>query len=259
MNGLSIGILEYTETMKVITVRTPIVRVNDDLWTVMKTSLPQLAEQSVVVVSSKIIALCEGAVAPLEGTDKEALIQQEADAYMDPIQSKYGHHFTIKQGTLIGSAGIDESNADGHYVLWPRNPQESANNLRAWLQNTYGLSHLGVLIVDSTSYPLRRGALGVAIAHSGFKAVHSYVGQQDLFGREMQLETANVAGGLAAAAVLAMGEGSEGTPIALMSDVPFVEFVDEDPTETELRATYLPLEDDLFAPFWERAPWELLE
>ena len=242
--------------MQITAVQTPIVRVGDVLREVLLSSLPILTNQSVVAISSKIIALCEGAVVPIAGTDKEALIREEADRYLDPASSIYGHHFTIKHNTLIGSAGIDESNADGHYVLWPREPQSTANRLRAWLQETYALEEVGVVIVDSTSYPLRRGALGVAIAHSGFHAVRSYVGEQDLFGRELQLETANIAGGLAAAAVLAMGEGSECTPIAIISDLSSLAFTGQDPTEQELRATYLSLEEDLFAPFWGGVSWQ---
>ena len=39
-------------------------------------------------------------------------------------QDFYRYHMTltIKQGMLIPTAGIDESNGDGYYILWPRDP-----------------------------------------------------------------------------------------------------------------------------------------
>ncbi len=244
--------------MQVRAIKTPIITAGagKTIEDILAESLSAVTDKSVIVISSKIVALCEGAVAPLEGIDKEELIRSEADLYLDPSLSVYGHHFTVKHNTLVGSSGIDESNGADHYVLWPRDPQASANKIRAWLRDTYNLQSAGVIITDSTSYPMRRGAMGVAIAHSGFKAIASYIGQKDLFGRELKLETANIAGGLAAAAVLVMGEGSEQTPIAIINDVSFVEFDQESPTKEELGSTYLSLEADLFSPFWQRVPWQ---
>lgn len=226
------------------------------IYDVLAQVISELPEHSVVAISSKIIAICENEVLPLEGVDREELVKREADWYLHSENSKYRHHFTIKRNTIVGSAGIDMSNGDEHYILWPKDPQKNANDIREWLQKTYSVREIGVIVTDSTSTPLRRGAIGVGIAHSGFKAVTSYVGQEDLFGREMQLETANTAGGLAAAAVLAMGEGSEQTPIALISDIPTIEFSNANPSKEELVNTYLPLEDDLFAPFLANAPWQ---
>jgi len=223
---------------------------------VLASSLETITSNSILAISSKIVAVCEDAVLPVGQTDYEALVRSEADLYLDPSESQYGHHFTIKGRTLIASAGIDKSNASDHYILWPRDPQASANRIRKWLSEKYGVERVGVLITDSTSYALRRGATGVAIAHSGFRAVNSYVGKRDLFGRELQVEAAGVANGLAAATVLAMGEGDEQTPLCVVTEVPFVEFVEVDPTESELDDTYLRLEEDLFAPFLSNAPWK---
>jgi F420-0:gamma-glutamyl ligase len=118
------------------------------------------------------------------------------------------------------------------------------------------LTNFGVIITDSTSQPLRLGTTGVAIAHSGFSALHDYAGQKDLFDRPYKVERANVAGGLAAAAVVAMGEGSECTPLCLLNDMPFVQFVAEDPSNTELAADKVAIDQDLFAPFLQAAPWQ---
>jgi F420-0:gamma-glutamyl ligase len=66
-----------------------------------------------------------------------------------------------------------------------------------------------------------------------------------------------VALGLAAAAVLAMGEGTEQTPIAIITDVSFVKFQQRDPTKEELEYFYIKnKEEDLFAPFLNAVKWQ---
>jgi F420-0:gamma-glutamyl ligase len=156
---------------------------------------------------------------------------------------------------LIPTAGIDESNAHDVYVLWPKDAQATANEIRAYLKARFGVTNAGVLITDSTCQPLRRGTTGIYLAHSGFRALHNYIGQPDLFGRPFAVSQASVAGGLAAAAVLAMGEGTEQTPLALLSDLPAVTFVDADPDEAELTELHIQLDEDLFAPFLTAVEW----
>ena len=219
-------------------------------------AITDLPEGSIVAVSSKIISLCENRVVPLEGTDRDALIEQEADVYLPADYSPYGHHFTIARGTMVGSAGIDVSNGAGTYVLWPADPQANANEIRAYLRRRFGLNNLGVLVTDCISQFLRLGAVGTCLAYSGFLPIKNYIGESDLFGRKLTVERANIAEGLAAAAVLAMGEGAEQTPLCVLSDLQFVEFCSDDPTAAELAATSVRLQDDLFAPFFLPAPWQ---
>lgn len=70
------------------------------------------------------------------------------------------------------------------------------------------------------------------------------------------LSKANIAGGLASAAVAVMGEGSEQTPLAVINEVPFVDFISNDPTSQELAGYYVsPLEDEPFMPFFGAVQW----
>lgn len=218
--------------------------------------IADVPERSVLAITSKIVSLCEGSVIPFEQTDKEKLVVDESDYYLPAALSKYGHHFTITNNTLIPMAGADESNGGDMYVLWPRNAQKTANEVREYIQQKYGLKEFGVIITDSTSHPLRRGAIGIALAHSGFRALNNYVGKPDLFGRPFAVSQADIAGGLAAATVLQMGEGSESTPMAVVSDVPFITFQDRNPNDEELADMYVSLEEDLFAPFLANVQWQ---
>jgi dihydrofolate synthase / folylpolyglutamate synthase len=98
---------------------------------------------------------------------------------------------------------------------------------------------IGALITDSTCSPVRRGTSGICLARSGFRAVNDYVGRPDLFGRPFKVRQANIAGGLAATAVLVMGEGSERTPICLIRHPPLVELQDRNPKSAELAESRL--------------------
>jgi len=217
---------------------------------------PSLEEKSVLAISSKVVSLCEQNVVPMTDTDKETLMIQQSQLYLPAQLSKYGCHFTITHNTLIAMAGIDESNGDGNYILWPKDPQQTANSVRAYLQKRFGLQYAGVIITDSASRPLRRGVGGISLAHSGFAALNDYVGKPDLFGRPFDVSQADIAGGLADAAVLQMGEGTEQTPLVVVNDLPFVTFQDHDPTPEELAPIKLSLGDDLFAPFLGSVDWQ---
>jgi putative folate metabolism gamma-glutamate ligase len=227
-----------------------------DLLAVIDAYTPPLDEHSVLAITSKVVSLCQGRVAPIGEVDKQTLIESEADFFLPPDANRYHVTLTIKDNILIPSAGIDESNSDHHYVLWPEDAQGVANTVRSHLCRRFGLRHVGVLITDSKTTPLRWGVTGVAVAHSGFAALNNYIGRTDLFGRPLRMTKVNVADGLAAAAVLVMGEGDEQTPLAVISDLPFVHFQERNPTPEELQSLHIALEDDLYAPLLKSVPWQ---
>ena len=230
-----------------------------DLRHFLDTSIKSVNERSVVVITSKVVAICENQVLPTENVDREKLIRAESDLFHNPktASGTYEFHFTIVNDTLIPASGIDESNGNGYYILWPKDPNRTANEIRHYLMERFNLSEVGVLISDSTIFPSRWGTLGLAIGYSGFKPSKNYIGSQDLFGRKLKVSESNIAGGLAAAAVLEMGEGSEQTPIVLIEDLPYIDFCADDPTAEELKAYYIsPLKDAPFAPFFNNGSWQ---
>lgn len=241
--------------MNVRAIKTEKVRPGDDLLAILDAAITELPEKSVLAVTSKIVSLAENRVVPFTEASKEELIPQEADLYLPKELSRYGHKFSILHKTLIASAGIDASNGGDHFVLWPSDSQASANAIRKYLRNKFGLKDLGIIITDSTCQPMRRGTYGIYLGYSGFKALNNYIGKPDLFGRPFEVSQSSVASGLAAAAVVAMGEGAEQTPLAIISDLASVEFQDADPSAEELNENLISLEEDLFAPFLENAPW----
>jgi len=241
--------------MKITVYKVPkITSRSHDLFELLDSVLPDLPEGCVVAIATKIVSLCEGRVVAAEGADKDELIRQEARWYL-PRAGAYHVSFTITRGKLIPTAGIDESNSDGHYILWPEDLQQSANAIREYLVRKHGRKRIGVILTDSTTRPLQWGTTGIALAHSGFMPLKDYIGQPDVFGRPMQFQKSNIANGLAAAAVTMMGEGDEQTPIALVEDVPFVEFQERNPSKQELADLRIEREDDLYWPLLKLAKW----
>lgn len=242
--------------MKVTPIKTKPVRPGGPkLAALVEEYVPKMPARAVLVVTSKIISILEGNVLPLDSIDRQSLVRREADYYLGPENNPYHSTITYKDNLLISAAGIDRSNGDGNYVLLPANAQANANALRRQLRQR-AVGPVGVLVTDSRSVPARRGAIGVGIAHSGFAALEPYTGKSDIFGREMLVEVANIIDGLACAAVVAMGEGAQSTPLALIEDIPFVRFQDRDPTVKEAGQVRVAPEDDVFVEILKRVPWD---
>ncbi|TSC75091.1 MAG: putative F420-0--gamma-glutamyl ligase [Parcubacteria group bacterium Gr01-1014_30] len=245
--------------MKVIPIKTRRVVPSRDknLTALLDEYLPKLKEDSIVAITSKVAAICEGRLVKVDKAKKEEIIKKEAEYYLPQKLNKYGVMLTIKNGVLAPSSGVDESNAKGHYILWPENPQETANKARAHLRKKHKIKKLGVIITDSRTLPLHWGTTGVAIAYSGFKPLENYIGKKDIFGRKLKMTMANVADALATAAVLEMGEGSEQTPFAVIQETPRLRFCQANPSKKELnRFSVNKKKDDLWSPLLSAVDWQ---
>ena len=229
----------------------------DDLWAVIRKSVKEIAEKSIVVVASKVVAIHQGRCVKIEeGVERDKLARQEAEWYVDR-DIVPGEHimFTIKNQTIIASAGIDKSNANGYFILWPDNPNRAAKEIYNFLKKEYKTKNLGVVVSDSHVTPMRRGVIGVAIGHYGFNPLRNYIGKPDIFGEKLKVTLTNVAESLAVAAVVVMGEGKEQTPLALISDVSWVEFT-EDEKKIWNKELKISMKEDLFAPMLEKVEWK---
>ncbi len=227
-----------------------------DLFELFDKYIPGIPEGSILAITSKVISICEGRVVPINGSDKDELIKKEADLYLPKEENRYNLYLTIKNNILAVSAGIDESNAAGFYVFWPEDPQNTANEIRKYLTKRFNLKKVGVIITDSKTTPLRWGVTGISIAHSGFKALRDLIGAPDIFGRKLKMTKVAVMDALASSAALVMGEGNEQTPLSIITDIPFVEFQDRNPTKKELEELTIAIEDDVYAPILKKAPWK---
>lgn len=231
----------------------PLLPPRDNLRSALAASKLVIQEGDIVAIASKVVAIDEGQCVPAASAAKETLIEREADFYFKPRRSRYRRVFTIARHMLVGSAGVDESNGKDHYILYPKQPFASSKRLRRWLMREYKVKQLGLIITDSMSLPLRRGAIGFALAWDGFDPLRDYRGTPDIFGRPFKIEMANLADALAAAAVVSMGEGSEQRPVAIIRNAPNIIFKNRPKSIDQL---IVPPEDDLFAPLlWAGRKW----
>jgi putative folate metabolism gamma-glutamate ligase len=242
--------------MKINTIKTHAIEFGESLNAILDQYMPSLNSKNIVAITSKIVSLSQGRVVPKNSVhSKYTLIEREADAYLKENQSLYNAHLTIKNNILIPSAGIDESNGDGMYILYPHNCQETARLIWEHLRKKHDVTHVGVIITDSHTTPLRKGVTGIALGWCGFEPLYSYIGKPDIFNVPLQVTQINVLDALAAAAVFMMGEGAEQTPIALITDVPKVQFLERPPLKQEEEMIHIPLEEDIYAPLLKSVEW----
>ena len=194
----------------------------------------RLRERDIIAVSSKAVAISEGAtrdLTPIKATllakklAKEysltppfvQVVMEEADQVVGGVK---GALLTIKDGDAAANAGVDRKNAPGNsVVLWPRHPDSSARMLRKSIHRRFH-KKVGVVIIDSRVTPLRLGTIGLAIGCAGFEPVRDYRGTKDLFGRQAEITFQALADGVAATCQLVMGETLESTPFALVRGAP---------------------------------------
>lgn len=239
--------------MYVKAIRTNRVAVGESLMEVVDNYLLDFPEKGILAITSKIISLCQGRVVSKKSISKEALIAKEADAVLKTDDNPYGLYLTLKNNSLIPSAGIDESNGDDIYILYPENIQQTAKLLWQHVRTTYQRQQIGILITDSHTTPMRRGVTGIALGWCGFKPLYSYVGQPDLYGHPLRVTQINIVDALASSAVLLMGEGSEQTPLAVIEDAPKIIFLNEPAMQEDTVA--ISMEEDLYAPLFANATW----
>ncbi len=243
--------------MQIKTIKTEkILPLKHNIFSLLDKYLVKMPERSILAIASKIIAMCEGNVIKKGAEQKDDIAKREADYYLPDKLNNYGYMLTIKDNILTPVAGIDESNGNGDYILWPHDPQKSANDILDYLKKRFGRKEIGVIITDSKTTPLRWGTTGVAIAHSGFVPLRDYVGTPDIFGTKLRVTKSNIMDALAASAVLLMGEGSEQTPLALIDDLPFIVWQDRHPTNKELEDLKISIGDDLYAEILQSVEWQ---
>lgn len=191
-------------------------------------------EGDVVVIAQKIVSKSEGRIVALKNVSPDArakslarqtgrppevtqlILQESSEILRATPAAIIARHRT---GHVLANAGIDASNVEGGdsgtVLLWPVDPDASARSLRADLARLTGVRP-AVVIADSLGRAWRVGTCGTAIGCAGVAALEDQRGQRDLYGRILQATVIAVADSLAAAAVLAMGEGAEGTPAAIV-------------------------------------------
>lgn len=148
-----------------------------------------------------------------------------------------------RSGHVMANAGIDRSNLGdrkGDYaLLLPEDADASAERLKLGLRERFGHAP-AIVISDSFGRPWRMGVVGVALGASGLPALQDKRGATDRDGRILEVTQIALADLMATAAGLALGEGAEGVPAALIRGVLWSEA--DRPASAIVRS----VEEDLF-------------
>ncbi len=193
----------------------------DDLAMLVLKSAPPLRDNDVIVVTHKAVSKAEGRVVDLETVDPSARARDLAGNHSDArlvelilresreILRQRGPLFVVEtsHGLVCANAGIDRSNAPrpNAVVLLPRDPDGSAQALRAELESSTGL-RLAVIVADTMGRAWREGIVGTAIGASGLTPLLELFGQADPNGYVLASTAVAVADELAAAADLVLGK-----------------------------------------------------
>jgi len=230
--------------MEIKAIKTRIFKPNENILLFIENYLPKITEKSIIIVTSKIVALSEGRfIKKNDAATKKKIIKSESDFI---LPTKYVY-FTIKDGTVMADAGVDESNANNNLILLPKNSFLSAVKIRTYFKKKYKLRNLGVIITDSRCLPLRAGIVGIALGYAGIKGLKDYRKKLDIFGRAFKYSKVDIADSLATAAVLCMGEGNEQQPLAVIKNAP-IEYSDK-LNKNEIK---IDIKEDIYGPMFKK-------
>lgn len=169
----------------------------------------RLADDDVVVVASKVVALAEGELVALpDDADVHAARRRIARAEARRVVADHERVLVVEthHGLVCANAGVDTSNVPpGHAVLLPRDPDASARRLRDDLAARTGTT-VGVVVTDTFGRPWRLGQVDVAIGAAGIRVLRDERRGHDLWGRPLEVTVAALADELAAAADLVRGK-----------------------------------------------------
>jgi putative folate metabolism gamma-glutamate ligase len=241
--------------MQISAIKTHKIASNESLGSILDQYVTNLNDGDILAITSKIVSLCQGRVVEKSSVSKRDLIACEADSVLQTDHNPYDLYLTIKDKILIPSAGIDESNSNGMYILYPENVQTVAHTVWKHLTTKFSIENLGVIITDSHTTPMRRGVTGITLGWCGFEPLHSYVNKPDIYGNFLHVTQINILDALASSAVFMMGEGAEQTPLAIIRNAPKIKFTSRAPSVAEEKSVTISIEEDLYAPLLMAAKW----
>ncbi|MEH6543742.1 MAG: coenzyme F420-0:L-glutamate ligase [Porticoccaceae bacterium] len=248
----------------------PLIQPGDDLFDLILKGLSRagetLAAGDILVVAQKIVSKAENRYVELSNITpspkaQDLAKQVEKDSRLVEVILSESNEVVRtcpgvlvvehKLGYVMANAGVDASNikhagsaesrTGDRVLLLPTNPDGSAAELAKSLSQ-HGGCPVGVIINDSVGRAWRNGTVGLALGAAGFPALYDRRGEQDLFGRTLEVSEVALADQVAAAAALVQGEGDEGLPVVLVRGVSWPETALPNNAETLLR----PKHKDLF-------------
>jgi len=217
----------------------PIVKEGDNIAKLILAALNKenvtLDEGDIVVVAHKVVSKSEGRTVDLKDIKPSKRAQEIAKVTLkDPrlveivlretrrTVKATTEIFIVenKQGHVCINAAVDKSNVEGadKYLLLPEDPDRSARQIRSEIIKLTR-KKVAVLISDTYSRPFRTGQVEFTVGIAGMNPFKDYRGKKDLFNYELKVKNTAVADEITSAAELVMGQGDEGTPVAIVKNL----------------------------------------
>jgi coenzyme F420-0:L-glutamate ligase / coenzyme F420-1:gamma-L-glutamate ligase len=214
----------------------PEVEAGEDLGRLIATTIGDLQDGDVVVVTSKVVSKAEGRLVPGSRDDHLASETMRVVATRGETQIVQTRH-----GLVLAAAGIDASNVPrGTVALLPIDPDASALAIRATVLAERGID-IAVIVSDTMGRPWRDGVIDAAIGAAGLDVLWDLRGQHDPAGHLLEATVIAVGDELASAADLVKGKLTS-TPVAVIRGFPFSRNV----SERGARPLIRPSSDDMF-------------
>jgi len=224
--------------MQLFGISTKLIRHGDNMVDVILDAIKkqglEIKDKDLLAIASKAVAVAQNRlvkVSSIEPSEKAKVLAEKyelepgfVEVVLREAEKVYGGVtktlLTLKNNMLVANAGVDRKNApEGYAILWPRNPFESAEEIRREILAKTG-RHVGVLIIDSRITPLRMGTTALAIGVSGFEPIRDCRVGRDLYSKRVNITRHALADDLASTAHLIMGETTARIPAVLIRNAP---------------------------------------
>lgn len=188
----------------------PEFRPGDDLAAALARQAPWLADDDVLVVTSKVLSKIEDrtVTAPTDPDERAALRTELVAREAVRVVAQRGEAMITQNelGIVQAASGVDASNvAPDRIALLPRDPDGAARRLREQLRELLGV-RVAVVITDTMGRAWRNGQTDAAIGSAGLAVLHGYAGSTDEQGNELVVTEVAIADEIAAAADLVKGK-----------------------------------------------------
>ena len=231
----------------------PLIHAGDNLPSIICENI-ELQDRDIVIAASTVVAKAEGEIFRLEDITPgkislEIAARAGKDArFIEAVLSRSREVLVEKPFMLVTTlsghtcvnAGIDESNIENGFLLYPpESPDASASRLGQELEKLSG-KKLSVIVTDTNGRAFKIGQTGIAIGIYKIKPVKRWIGEKDLFGKDLEITEEAIADELAGAANLLRGEGADGIPVVVIRGLDY--YCDK---ETYIKEMYRPEEQDI--------------
>ena len=225
----------------------PLIHAGDNLPSIICENI-ELQDRDIVIAASTVVAKAEGEIFRLEDITPgkislEIAARAGKDArFIEAVLSRSREVLVEKPFMLVTTlsghtcvnAGIDESNIENGFLLYPpESPDASASRLGQELEKLSG-KKLSVIVTDTNGRAFKIGQTGIAIGIYKIKPVKRWIGEKDLFGKDLEITEEAIAD------ELLMGEGADGIPVVVIRGLDY--YCDK---ETYIKEMYRPEEQDI--------------